>query len=125
MMGVMQHHDAVTGTAKQAVTFDYQQRLAQGFKECEIVMNAAYKEMARKEGGPVHVPEQQFCRMLNVTECHISETSPKFVVTTYNPLVRPVDKFIRLPIIVPGYDVIAPNGEKLVTQVHGLSIDKK
>ena len=35
VMGVMQHHDAVTGTAKQAVTFDYQQRLAKGFDMCE------------------------------------------------------------------------------------------
>ena len=42
-MGVMQHHDAVTGTAKQAVTFDYQERLAEGFSRCESVVDAAYK----------------------------------------------------------------------------------
>ena len=27
---VAQHHDAVSGTAKQAVTFDYAERLAKG-----------------------------------------------------------------------------------------------
>ena len=43
VMGVMQHHDAVTGTAKQAVTFDYQERLAQGFAMCESVVEAAFK----------------------------------------------------------------------------------
>ena len=29
-MGVVQHHDAVSGTEKQAVAFDYAQRLSQG-----------------------------------------------------------------------------------------------
>ena len=43
VMGVMQHHDAVTGTAKQAVTFDYQERLAKGFAMCESVVEAALK----------------------------------------------------------------------------------
>ena len=43
VMGVMQHHDAVTGTAKQAVTDDYQERLAEGFSMCESVVDAAYK----------------------------------------------------------------------------------
>ena len=30
VMGVLQHHDAVSGTAKQHVTFDYAQRLSEG-----------------------------------------------------------------------------------------------
>ena len=119
VMGVMQHHDAVTGTAKQAVTFDYQERLAQGFSECESVVNSAYKSMA-KEGDAAAtavVPEQEFCRLLNLTQCHVSESSPAFVVTAYNPLVRAVDRYMRIPIVVPGYDVFAPNGAKLVAQV--------
>jgi Alpha mannosidase middle domain len=38
-MGVLQHHDAVSGTAKQHVTEDYAQRLAAGFDECSKVIN--------------------------------------------------------------------------------------
>ncbi len=29
-MGVAQHHDAISGTEKQAVAFDYAQRLSDG-----------------------------------------------------------------------------------------------
>lgn len=36
-MGILQHHDAVSGTAKQEVTFDYAQRLDEGLKACENV----------------------------------------------------------------------------------------
>ncbi len=36
-MGVLQHHDAVSGTAKQHVTEDYAQRLASGIDECSKV----------------------------------------------------------------------------------------
>ena len=35
-MGVAQHHDAVSGTEKQAVADDYALRLAQGEKQCEV-----------------------------------------------------------------------------------------
>ena len=44
-MGVLQHHDAVSGTAKQAVTFDYAERLHAGFLACEnVITKAAEKE---------------------------------------------------------------------------------
>ena len=35
-MGVVQHHDAVSGTEKQAVAFDYAQRLAAGIDAAEV-----------------------------------------------------------------------------------------
>ena len=40
VMGVLQHHDAVSGTAKQHVTEDYAQRLAYGFEECSKVSSS-------------------------------------------------------------------------------------
>lgn len=35
-MGVAQHHDSVTGTAKQLVDFDYAARLADGREKCKV-----------------------------------------------------------------------------------------
>lgn len=35
-MGVAQHHDAVSGTEKQHVAFDYAKRLAIGAQECKV-----------------------------------------------------------------------------------------
>ena len=38
-MGVAQHHDAVSGTEKQAVADDYALRLAQGELNCQVSYN--------------------------------------------------------------------------------------
>ena len=35
-MGVVQHHDGVSGTEKQAVAFDYAERLANGINQCQV-----------------------------------------------------------------------------------------
>ena len=115
-MGVLQHHDAVSGTAKQAVTFDYAQRLAEGFSECRKVIDFAYKYLAPKSQSSPK-PDQIFCPLLNITQCEVTETSDKFVVNVYNPLARKVSRYIRLPVAGTGYDIIAPNGEAVTTQI--------
>jgi len=42
-MGVMQHHDAVTGTERQKVASDYARILYEGFEECGIIAETAIK----------------------------------------------------------------------------------
>lgn len=42
-MGIMQHHDAVTGTEKQVVAFDYARILYNGFTECGGITDAALR----------------------------------------------------------------------------------
>lgn len=42
-MGIMQHHDAITGTEKQHVANDYARILSEGFRECEIITTTALK----------------------------------------------------------------------------------
>jgi lysosomal alpha-mannosidase len=37
-MGVAQHHDAITGTEKQRVAFDYAQRLSDGINVAEVYL---------------------------------------------------------------------------------------
>lgn len=40
-MGVMQHHDAITGTEKEHVAHDYARILSNGFTECEYIADVA------------------------------------------------------------------------------------
>jgi len=42
-MGVMQHHDAVTGTSKQFVIDDYIRILHRGFEESLKIQNSFYQ----------------------------------------------------------------------------------
>ncbi|XP_026271901.1 lysosomal alpha-mannosidase isoform X2 [Frankliniella occidentalis] len=53
-MGVMQHHDAITGTEKQHVAADYSRLLARGFEECGIATKAALNKLIRKNTVPVY-----------------------------------------------------------------------
>lgn len=42
-MGVMQHHDAVTGTEKENVAHDYARLLSEGLAECGFVAKTALR----------------------------------------------------------------------------------
>ena len=99
----------------QHVTFDYAQRLSEGIAECNKILDFAYDKLLPKSQS-TKPPKAEFCPMLNVTECKVSETNDKFVVNVYNPLGRSVDKIVRLPISAPGYQVQDPKGEMIQTQ---------
>eukprot|EP01134_Creolimax_fragrantissima_P000152 CFRG0152T1 len=47
-MGVVQHHDGVSGTEKQFVAEDYIQRLQAGVSDCEMVISRAYESTQRE-----------------------------------------------------------------------------
>ena len=100
------------------MTFDYAQRLSEGIAECQKVVASAHENlMAKNHGNEPETPKAQFCPLLNITQCEFTENSEKFVVNVYNPLARPMVKFVRLPITSPGYQVQDPQGKILQTQV--------
>ncbi len=119
-MGVLQHHDAVTGTAKQAVTNDYAWRLSRGIDECEDVIRSGY-DVLFTGSHETKAPPQVFCHLSNITECAFTEQAKdNYVVTLYNPLARPVSKYVRLPVAVHtagALKVRAPNNEVVVSQL--------
>ncbi|XP_053319845.1 lysosomal alpha-mannosidase [Spea bombifrons] len=110
-MGVAQHHDAVTGTAKQHVNDDYARRLSQGWDACQVVISNALSSLTGSKENFV------FCNLLNISVCQLSETSKTFSVYVYNPLGRGVAWTVRLPVSGLKYSVLGPSGKPLPNEV--------
>lgn len=121
-MGVMQHHDAITGTEKDHVAHDYARILSLGLAECEFTAATALSKIVTKKSEKVPgrdpAPEIPFssCLLTNVSQCEFTETSDSFIVTIYNPLSRPVNNYVRLPVPGRNYKVTDPEGKDLLVQ---------
>uniref|UniRef100_A0A8C5WAL1 Alpha-mannosidase n=1 Tax=Leptobrachium leishanense TaxID=445787 RepID=A0A8C5WAL1_9ANUR len=110
-MGVAQHHDAVTGTAKQHVADDYSLRLSKGWDSCQILISNALSSLLGTKENLV------FCNLLNISVCSLTETAKTFSVILYNPLGRSVTWNVRLPVSSSKYLVLGPSGEPIPSEV--------
>ncbi|CAK9171223.1 unnamed protein product [Ilex paraguariensis] len=73
-LGVAQHHDAVTGTARQHTTNDYSKRLASGASEAEAVVNSALSCLIdSRKGSQCPTPRLKFRQTSIVIEVLLSE----------------------------------------------------
>ncbi|XP_075149649.1 lysosomal alpha-mannosidase II isoform X2 [Haematobia irritans] len=110
-MGIMQHHDAVTGTEKQKVAFDYARHLSVGMRTCEAnsrsvlnVLTEGESPRPKRYGKPRPVKfEFKTCSLLNISSCDVSEQSDQFTLTLYNPLGHPVHDYVRVPVADVNY----------------------
>lgn len=116
IMGVMQHHDAVTGTEKQEVAFDYAKRLHTAIAACRANTKAIlnYLTIPTNKG---EEPKLGFenCNLLNISMCHISEKSDNFILTLYNPLSFTTSEYIRLPVPDLNYKIVDQKGNLEIT----------
>uniref|UniRef100_A0A8C1PA33 Alpha-mannosidase n=1 Tax=Cyprinus carpio TaxID=7962 RepID=A0A8C1PA33_CYPCA len=110
-MGVAQHHDAVSGTEKQHVAYDYARRLATGWAHCEVLVRNSLAVLSGSESPRV------FCENLNISVCPLTESSQKFSMNVYNPLGRTVSWPVRLPVNGSLYNVTDSNGKAVDSQV--------
>ncbi|XP_030753916.1 lysosomal alpha-mannosidase-like [Sitophilus oryzae] len=115
IMGVLQHHDAVSGTEQQHVAKDYARQLHHAIDGCENITNTALNKLfnngssnSEKEYGN-SVPLKT-CLLANISQCATTENAENFVVTIYNPLSKSVDKLVRLPVNGEGYNVTDKEG---------------
>ncbi|KAF7271106.1 hypothetical protein GWI33_015990 [Rhynchophorus ferrugineus] len=117
-MGVMQHHDAVTGTEKQHVASDYARRLQRGIANCEIITETALNKLSNKSAdSDANLLSFNTCPLSNISQCAYSENLDNFVVTIYNPLSRSVNKVVKLPVTGDAYKVTDPKGVSCSTQI--------
>ncbi|XP_075989719.1 lysosomal alpha-mannosidase-like isoform X1 [Anticarsia gemmatalis] len=114
-MGVMQHHDAITGTEKQHVTHDYERLLNQAVDDAMIITKQALNKITQKDANKPPLFDFKRCH-LNESRCDISENNDKFIVTIYNPLAWTVKEPIRIPVTDANYQVFGPDGKEIETQ---------
>ena len=99
-MGIMQHHDAVTGTEKQHVANDYARILSKSMNNgAEIVSDALQRLIVKdKKNDSNTILEFESCMLLNISACAPSEVNKNFVVTLYNPLSQVTSQYVRIPV---------------------------
>lgn len=97
-VGLINHHDSVTGTSKQHVADDYKKILSAGLTEAEKYLTYAVGRMQKSETGDF-VPSFSVCRMVNETVCASTQnmkTGDSVLVMMYNPLPRADNQQVSL-----------------------------
>lgn len=100
-MGIVQHHDAVSGTAKQHVANDYAERVQAGIDHAAKAVSAKLKRILLSESDAgLYLKDLSFCQLLNETKCVVStQASGKdLYVVVYNGLGKQRSAIISLPI---------------------------
>lgn len=120
-MAVNQHHDAVTGTEKQHVAYDYAKRLSMGREECKNLMSNFLQSKVNPKEQKSSL-KFQYCDFLNISICGITQTEKSIIMNYYNPLARPISSYVRLPVSSNSYTVSGPDGKSVPAQVSSIVI---
>jgi alpha-mannosidase len=73
--GVSQHHDGVSGTAKQHVANDYSKRLQKGIDGVSTCTIRKIKRLLLGGNATDYLKDLSFCQLLNETKCDVSQVS--------------------------------------------------
>ncbi|KAL2086870.1 hypothetical protein ACEWY4_017929 [Coilia grayii] len=114
-MGVAQHHDAVSGTEKQHVAYDYARRLATGWDYCQILVMNSLAVLSGSDD------MRAFCEGLNISVCPLTESSKMFTMSVYNPLAHPISWYVHLPVNGSAYSVTDAQGKPVASAVIHIS----
>ncbi|XP_017042925.2 lysosomal alpha-mannosidase [Drosophila ficusphila] len=112
-MGIMQHHDAVTGTEKQAVAQDYDRMLFKAIVGAENNARDALRSLTSLKSG-----EFESCLQLNISVCAFTQnTANNVIVTLVNPLAHTATQYVRVPAKNENYLVTDEKGRKVTSEV--------
>lgn len=100
-IGVATHHDGMSGTARQSVTNDYEQRISDSQAQVEDGIAHGLSRLLQQSRSDASVAEDNklnYCRDLNMSVCVTSATSDSFTVVAWNALSRTVRQTIQVPV---------------------------
>nr|NP_609253.1 lysosomal alpha-mannosidase VI [Drosophila melanogaster]AAF52711.2 lysosomal alpha-mannosidase VI [Drosophila melanogaster] len=113
IMGVMQHHDAITGTEKQHVSDDYDRILYDAILGGVNTARDGLRKLTNLPNG-----EFESCLQLNISECAFTkDDADNVVVTLYNPLAHTSTQYVRVPVKNENYEVTDEKGRVVASEV--------
>ncbi|XP_016979624.1 lysosomal alpha-mannosidase [Drosophila rhopaloa] len=113
IMGVMQHHDAITGTERQAVSDDYDRLMYDAIVGASNNARDALRILTNMPNG-----EFESCLRLNISECAFTKDgADNVVVTLFNPLAHTSSQYVRIPVKEENYQVIDEKGNQVPSEV--------
>ena len=96
-MGILQHHDAVTGTARQAVAENYNSRIFRGMQATNNVVVKSLDDYVKQVMPSIQTSASQWtwCVRENSTylDCPVAEhpNQANITIAAYNPAATPMD----------------------------------
>lgn len=123
IMGVMQHHDAITGTEKQYVAEDYARLLQIGIDKCSENIKKVLNQLSHSKIRTKYTFDYENCADLNISSCEITENSNQFMITLYNPLSHSTFQYVRLPVKTGEYEVRGPQNISISSQLVPIPVE--
>ena len=116
-VAVAQHHDAVSGTAKQHTSFDYARRIAVGVSAAQAALNTSLRALLGHDAAA----QMAFCNSLNQTTCPATQSvhagSPGVGVSLWNPLGHAREELVVLPVGAKSVSVVDSDGKAVAAQM--------
>ncbi|CAH0492604.1 unnamed protein product [Peronospora farinosa] len=106
-VGLVQHHDGLSGTEKQSVADDYALRLNDGIIQAEKEMNEVLFVIGEKE-------LYHLCLLANTSVCDVSTQNTEFEVLVHNALARTTVQTVSIPITHKSAEVKVLSGNASV-----------
>ena len=135
-VGVATHHDGMSGTEREDVSDDYEQRIAESMGEVQdglgvglvkLIGVAGVGDAGMDQAGVAQPLAHCNCveggSCLNMSVCSFTSDASNevFTVVAWNPLGQAVNSTVRLPVVGPAWEVTdADSGAALLSQATAL-----
>ena len=124
-IGVATHHDGMSGTERQDVANDYEQRISESHIEVEAGVALSLKKLIPGLGDLDHCNCNVQGNCLNISVCGATTGKDSFSVVAWNPRGQATSQYVRIPVVgADGWTVTALNDNSAVA-AQTLALDNR
>jgi len=116
--GVATHHDGMSGTERQDVTDDYEQRISESSFEVEAGISLSFAKLLGVDASEIHHCNCNAAgNCLNMSVCAATTGPDAFNVVAWNPNGQELVDILRIPVIGDKWAVTGPDGSAVTSQL--------